>query len=68
MSVLTVGLCLQELAHGLGELLSYEGNVEEDFYLTFQVKNIKSFYVIHVVLQTDLQKLHSSHLEDTMEY
>lgn len=29
---------LQELAHGLGELLSYEGNVEEDFYLTFQVK------------------------------
>ncbi|KAA8583475.1 hypothetical protein FQN60_014683, partial [Etheostoma spectabile] len=30
-------LLLQELAHGLGELLSYEGNVEEDFYLTFQV-------------------------------
>uniref|UniRef100_H2LFD2 HECT-type E3 ubiquitin transferase n=1 Tax=Oryzias latipes TaxID=8090 RepID=H2LFD2_ORYLA len=30
---------MPELAHGLGELLSYEGNVEEDFYLTFQVKN-----------------------------
>lgn len=27
----------QELAHGLNELLSYEGNVEEDFYSTFQV-------------------------------
>ncbi|MBN3302772.1 HECD2 ligase, partial [Amia calva] len=28
---------MPELAHGLGELLAYEGNVEEDFYLTFQV-------------------------------
>ncbi|KAM8852011.1 putative E3 ubiquitin-protein ligase HECTD2 isoform 1-T1 [Synchiropus picturatus] len=28
---------MPELAHGLGELLNYEGNVEEDFYLTFQV-------------------------------
>ncbi|TMS04831.1 putative E3 ubiquitin-protein ligase HECTD2 [Larimichthys crocea] len=28
---------MPELAHGLGELLSYEGNVEEDFYLSFQV-------------------------------
>ncbi|KAK7945016.1 hypothetical protein WMY93_000744 [Mugilogobius chulae] len=28
---------MPELAHGLGELLTYEGNVEEDFYLTFQV-------------------------------
>lgn len=28
---------LQELAHGLSELLSYEGNVEEDFFSTFQV-------------------------------
>lgn len=28
----------QELARGLGELLSYEGNVEEDFDLTFQVR------------------------------
>jgi len=27
----------QELAHGLQELLSYEGDVEEDFSLTFQV-------------------------------
>jgi len=27
----------QDLAHGLGELLTYEGNVEEDFYTTFQV-------------------------------
>uniref|UniRef100_A0A3P8T2B1 HECT-type E3 ubiquitin transferase n=1 Tax=Amphiprion percula TaxID=161767 RepID=A0A3P8T2B1_AMPPE len=27
---------MPELAHGFGELLSYEGNVEEDFYLTFQ--------------------------------
>ncbi|CAL8390853.1 unnamed protein product [Arctogadus glacialis] len=26
-----------DLAKGLGELLSYEGNVEEDFYLSFQV-------------------------------
>ncbi|XP_077469931.1 putative E3 ubiquitin-protein ligase HECTD2 isoform X2 [Stigmatopora argus] len=26
-----------ELAHGLQELLDYDGNVEEDFYLTFQV-------------------------------
>lgn len=25
------------MAHGLSELLSYEGNVEEDFYSTFQV-------------------------------
>uniref|UniRef100_A0A3B3ZTD6 HECT-type E3 ubiquitin transferase n=1 Tax=Periophthalmus magnuspinnatus TaxID=409849 RepID=A0A3B3ZTD6_9GOBI len=32
-----VCVCVQELARGLGELLSYEGNVEEDFYLTFQV-------------------------------
>uniref|UniRef100_A0A3P8T3B2 HECT-type E3 ubiquitin transferase n=1 Tax=Amphiprion percula TaxID=161767 RepID=A0A3P8T3B2_AMPPE len=29
---------MPELAHGFGELLSYEGNVEEDFYLTFQVR------------------------------
>lgn len=28
---------LQDLARGLRELLNYEGNVEEDFYLTFQV-------------------------------
>uniref|UniRef100_A0A3Q2DD05 HECT-type E3 ubiquitin transferase n=1 Tax=Cyprinodon variegatus TaxID=28743 RepID=A0A3Q2DD05_CYPVA len=28
---------MPDLAHGLAELLSYEGNVEEDFYLTFQV-------------------------------
>ncbi|KAM9188309.1 putative E3 ubiquitin-protein ligase HECTD2 isoform 3-T3 [Mergus octosetaceus] len=28
---------MPELAHGLNELLSYEGNVEEDFYSTFQV-------------------------------
>lgn len=31
---------LQELAGGLGELLSYEGNVEEDFDLTFQVREV----------------------------
>ncbi|XP_057703370.1 probable E3 ubiquitin-protein ligase HECTD2 [Corythoichthys intestinalis] len=28
---------MPELAHGLEELLDYDGNVEEDFYLTFQV-------------------------------
>lgn len=28
---------MPDLARGLGELLSYEGNVEEDFCLTFQV-------------------------------
>ncbi|XP_046885938.1 probable E3 ubiquitin-protein ligase HECTD2 [Hypomesus transpacificus] len=28
---------MPDLARGLGDLLSYEGNVEEDFYLTFQV-------------------------------
>ncbi|XP_007059472.1 probable E3 ubiquitin-protein ligase HECTD2 isoform X2 [Chelonia mydas] len=28
---------IPELAHGLSELLSYEDNVEEDFYSTFQV-------------------------------
>ncbi|KAF5894153.1 putative E3 ubiquitin-protein ligase HECTD2, partial [Clarias magur] len=28
---------MPDLAHGLSELLSYEGNVEEDFYTTFQV-------------------------------
>ncbi|KAL2083351.1 hypothetical protein ACEWY4_021124 [Coilia grayii] len=28
---------MPDLAHGLNELLSYEGNVEEDFYLTFQI-------------------------------
>ncbi|CAL8258970.1 unnamed protein product [Lota lota] len=28
---------MPDLAHGLEELLNYEGNVEEDFYLTFQV-------------------------------
>ncbi|XP_030060680.1 putative E3 ubiquitin-protein ligase HECTD2 [Microcaecilia unicolor] len=28
---------MPELAHGLSELLSYEGNVEEDFYSSFQV-------------------------------
>ncbi|XP_061823604.1 probable E3 ubiquitin-protein ligase HECTD2 [Nerophis lumbriciformis] len=28
---------MPELAHGLEELLNYDGNVEEDFYLTFQV-------------------------------
>ncbi|XP_037660471.1 probable E3 ubiquitin-protein ligase HECTD2 isoform X1 [Choloepus didactylus] len=43
----TVGICnvtiddlsriMPELAHGLSELLSHEGNVEEDFYSTFQV-------------------------------
>lgn len=37
VEALTCRVLLQELAHGLGELLSYEGNVEEDFYLTFQV-------------------------------
>ncbi|MGH0119705.1 UNVERIFIED_CONTAM: hypothetical protein FKN15_058658 [Acipenser sinensis] len=30
-------LVMPELAHGLSELLAYEGNVEEDFYSTFQV-------------------------------
>uniref|UniRef100_A0A6I8RDN0 Probable E3 ubiquitin-protein ligase HECTD2 n=1 Tax=Xenopus tropicalis TaxID=8364 RepID=A0A6I8RDN0_XENTR len=28
---------MPELAHGLNELLCYDGNVEEDFYSTFQV-------------------------------
>ncbi|TRY69835.1 hypothetical protein DNTS_012933 [Danionella cerebrum] len=28
---------MPDLAHGLWELLSYDGNVEEDFYTTFQV-------------------------------
>ncbi|XP_063048048.1 probable E3 ubiquitin-protein ligase HECTD2 [Engraulis encrasicolus] len=28
---------MPDLAHGLGELLSYEGNVEEDLYLSFQI-------------------------------
>ncbi|XP_027695624.1 probable E3 ubiquitin-protein ligase HECTD2 [Vombatus ursinus] len=28
---------MPELAHGLNELLSHDGNVEEDFYSTFQV-------------------------------
>uniref|UniRef100_A0A1A8H3E8 HECT-type E3 ubiquitin transferase n=1 Tax=Nothobranchius korthausae TaxID=1143690 RepID=A0A1A8H3E8_9TELE len=28
---------MPDLAHGLSELLSYQGNVEEDFHLTFQV-------------------------------
>ncbi|CAL8297862.1 unnamed protein product [Merluccius merluccius] len=28
---------MPDLAHGLEELLNYEGDVEEDFYLTFQV-------------------------------
>ncbi|KAG8435235.1 hypothetical protein GDO86_013257 [Hymenochirus boettgeri] len=28
---------MPELAHGLNELLTYDGNVEEDFYSTFQV-------------------------------
>ena len=29
---------LQDVAHGLQELLDYEGDVEDDFCLTFQVK------------------------------
>uniref|UniRef100_A0A8C2UVN3 HECT-type E3 ubiquitin transferase n=1 Tax=Chinchilla lanigera TaxID=34839 RepID=A0A8C2UVN3_CHILA len=38
-SVTIDDLCqiMPELAHGLSELLSYEGNVEEDFYSTFHV-------------------------------
>ncbi|XP_011918607.1 PREDICTED: probable E3 ubiquitin-protein ligase HECTD2 [Cercocebus atys] len=38
-SVTVDDLCqiMPELAHGLSELLSHEGNVEEDFYSTFQV-------------------------------
>ncbi|XP_015265665.1 PREDICTED: probable E3 ubiquitin-protein ligase HECTD2 [Gekko japonicus] len=38
-SVTIDDLCqvMPELAHGLKELLAYEGNVEEDFYSTFQV-------------------------------
>ncbi|ELK00919.1 Putative E3 ubiquitin-protein ligase HECTD2 [Pteropus alecto] len=38
-SITTDDLCqiMPELAHGLSELLAYEGNVEEDFYSTFQV-------------------------------
>ncbi|XP_072827697.1 probable E3 ubiquitin-protein ligase HECTD2 isoform X2 [Vicugna pacos] len=38
-NVTTDDLCqiMPELAHGLSELLSYEGNVEEDFFSTFQV-------------------------------
>ncbi|XP_028825810.1 probable E3 ubiquitin-protein ligase HECTD2 [Denticeps clupeoides] len=40
MAALTLEDLLQimpDIAHGLAELLSYEGNVEEDFYSTFQV-------------------------------
>lgn len=47
---------LQELAHGLSELLSYEGNVEEDFYSTFQVikYTIKSNSQTHSVVFTNV--------------
>ena len=31
--------CFQDLAHGLQELLDYEGSVEDDFGLTFQVSD-----------------------------
>ncbi|XP_013916108.1 PREDICTED: probable E3 ubiquitin-protein ligase HECTD2 [Thamnophis sirtalis] len=40
---------LMELAHGLNELLAYEGNVEEDFYSTFQLgarQHISQNYLI----------------------
>lgn len=36
-------LVFQDLAHGLAELLSYEGNVEEDFCTTFQVGKTHKF-------------------------
>lgn len=36
-------LVFQDLSHGLAELLSYEGNVEEDFCTTFQVGKTHSF-------------------------
>ena len=31
---------IQDVAHGLQELLHYEGDVEDDFCLTFQVKKV----------------------------
>lgn len=43
-------LFLQELAHGLKELLSYEGNVEEDFYSTFQVL-MRAYAVCQLCIQ-----------------
>lgn len=60
-----VWVCLlQELARGLGELLSYEGNVEEDFYLTFQVR--RSFITQNrtppLVCLSDSLSLTSPHL------
>ncbi|CAB1312764.1 unnamed protein product [Coregonus sp. 'balchen'] len=42
IAVLAVPLEILDLAHGLGELFSYAGNVEEDFYLTFQVWTISA--------------------------
>jgi len=36
---------MQDLAHGLKELLEYEGNVEDDFCLTFQISYTGSFGV-----------------------
>ena len=38
---------LKDLARGLAELLGYEGNVEEDFYLTFQVEVMHYSYFLY---------------------
>ena len=37
----------QDLARGLKDLLEYEGNVEDDFGLTFQVIHCVNGYVLH---------------------
>lgn len=36
-------ISFQDTAHGMRELLSYEGDVEEDFGLTFQVRKVALF-------------------------
>ena len=36
--------CFQDVAKGLQELLDYDGNVEDDFCLTFQVHIYESHH------------------------
>ncbi|XP_031435226.1 probable E3 ubiquitin-protein ligase HECTD2 [Clupea harengus] len=48
---------MPDLAHGLSELLDYEGDVEEDFYLTFQVFQEEMGVVKSYNLKTSGEKI-----------
>ena len=52
------------MTHGLEELLKYEGNVEEDFGLTFQLSQDDLGAVRTVPLKPGEQQMFHNHLLD----